>query len=180
MSVTQAVATYGSQQPVSDIYIRMLVNLGSFRSKAQSYTNTTHVLPSVSPFLLFVEFSWTYLYQSCPASSSFMQIGCCHTLLKDVNDFPTSTIHISWQILVKFGTRELKTITLSSCQFPENRSVKDTFHVVGWTKLHHSFYISHLISTINRHKSCPKNFSSDCVHRENRRSEIHKGKAVPL
>jgi len=145
--LTQAVGTYGSHQPVSDIYIRMFVNLCSFRSKAQSYTKTTHVLPSVSPLLLFVEFSWTYLYQSCPASFSFMQIGCCHTLLKDGNDFTTRTVHSSWQIFVKFNTWELNPITSKMYQFLENSPVKDNLYVEGWNQIHHSVYICHLIST---------------------------------
>jgi hypothetical protein len=48
---------------------------------------------------------------------------------------------------VKFGTRELHKITLSSCQFPENRAVKGTFYVEGQNQLHHSLYVFHLIST---------------------------------
>jgi len=58
-----------------------------------------------------------------------MQIGCCLILLKDVNDFPTSNSHILCQICVKLGTRELYTITSSSCQFPANRAAKDTLYV---------------------------------------------------
>jgi len=130
---------------MSNIYICKLVNLGSFRSKAQSYTNTTHVLPSVSPFLLFVEFSWTYLCQSCPASLSFMQIGCCHTLLKDVNDFPTRILHISSQILVKFDRQELNTITSNICHFPDNPPVEDTLYVLKWNQMHPSFCVCLLI-----------------------------------
>jgi len=58
-----------------------------------------------------------------------MQIGYCHTLLNDVNDFPSRTVNISLRIFVIFGTRELHTIMLSCCQFPENRAVKDTIYI---------------------------------------------------
>lgn len=70
----------------------------------------------------------------------------CHNLLKGVNDFPTRTVPVYWQICVKFGTQELHIIPFSSCQFPANRTVKDTLYVGGWYELHHSFYIFHRIS----------------------------------
>jgi hypothetical protein len=127
MSVTHAGATYCRQQAVWYLYLYVGDFLGYFGSKTQYYTQTTRVRPSVRPFVLFVEVLWMYLYQNCPTSWSFMQICCCNTLLKDVNDFPTRTVHISWHILEKFGTRELNTITLRC--FPENRAVKDTIYV---------------------------------------------------
>ena len=44
MCLKQDVATYRSQQPVSDIYICKLVNFWFFfRSKTQSYGKTTHI-----------------------------------------------------------------------------------------------------------------------------------------
>jgi hypothetical protein len=92
-----------------------------------------------------VEFSLTQLCQSRRASSSFVKICfcccCCrHNLLKCVNDFPTRTVHISWQICAKFRTRELY-ITLSGCEFPANQAVKDRLYLGWWYEFPHSFYI---------------------------------------
>ena len=86
---------------------------------------SSRLLSKTLKIVFFVEFSWTYLYQSCPASTSLVKIGCCHILLKDVNDFPTRTVHIFWQILVKLGAREHNTKTSSSYHFPENGAMKD-------------------------------------------------------
>ena len=128
----------------------------------------------------FVEFSLTYLCQSRQASSSFVKTCCrfcCrHNLLKDVNDFPTSTVQISWQICVKFGTRELHTITLSSCEFPANRQ---------WKTLHRKMiqsspFILHFSSDFDKN-NCTRHVHknlSNCALRENRRRDIyilHKG-----
>jgi hypothetical protein len=107
------------------------------------------------------------------SSSNLMKIDCCHTLLKDVNYFPTRPVHIYWRILVKFGARELNTITSSSCLFAENRSVNDTFYVGDWNQLHHSFYNLIWFRPTDRHKSCPRKFLNYCALREKRRSKIY-------
>jgi len=119
----------------------------------------------------FVEFSLTHLCQSRRASSSFVKICfhcccccfcccccCCHNLLKYVNDSPTCTVHISWQICAKFGTRELH-ITLNRCEFPANQAVKDRLYLGWWYEFPHSFYI--FIRFRQKkilHTSCPQKF----------------------
>jgi len=75
---------------------------------------------------------------------------------------------------MKFGTRELHIITLSSCEFPANRAVKDTLYVGEWYELHHSFYIFHPIST---KKNTAHVLSTKVCYvtalRENRRRDIY-------
>ena len=91
------------------------------------------------------------------SSLRFAKFCCCHTVLKDGNNFlPVLSIILDW--FVKFGTREFHKVTLSCCQFTENREVKDKIHVEGRTQLHQSFQISNLISKTNRRKSCPRKF----------------------
>jgi len=55
-------------------------------------------------------------------SSKFHENQCCesHILLRDVNFFYTCTFHIYYIFWVKFGTRDLKLMSLSISEFCEN------------------------------------------------------------
>jgi hypothetical protein len=107
-------------------------------------------------------------------SMSFVKAGCCHTLLKDLNDFPTRTVHISWQMCVKIGTRELNIIKLSICQFPDHLVVNDTLYVGQLNNLQLSFYIFfYRIQPKKSARHVKKHLLSDCALCANWSSEIY-------
>ena len=81
MCLTQVWQLTAARRPSLIILFVIWWFFGSFRSKTQCYTKTTHDSPSVCPLATTICLSWTYLYQSCPASTSLVKIGCCHTLL---------------------------------------------------------------------------------------------------
>jgi hypothetical protein len=59
--------------------------------------------------------------QNMLSDSKFNENQCCesHTLLRDVNLFYKCTFHIYSLFWVKFGTRDLKLMPLSICEFCE-------------------------------------------------------------
>jgi len=70
--------------------------------------------------------------QNMLSNSKFHENQCCesHILLRDVNFFYTCTFHIYYTFWMKFGTRDLKIMSLNICEFCENLQRKGhAFHV---------------------------------------------------